>query len=62
MAQKQQYDRKKANMFGTSTGPLNRKTTLAQNGQLSLEQMNLDRGDNDFNAGSGGYDPSFIYQ
>lgn len=46
-------------MFGTGT--MNRKSTLAQNGQLSLEQMNLDRGDSDFNAGSAGYDPSFIY-
>ena len=43
LAQKQNYDRKKASMFGT--GAVKRSTNLANTGQLTLEQMQLDRRD-----------------
>ena len=56
MAQKQNYDRKKNQMFGQNTG-VKRSTALQSNGQLTLEQMKLDRGDNDLDQ----YD-QFIYQ
>jgi hypothetical protein len=49
LAQKQNYDRKKMSMLGgtgTGTGGI-RKTNLGANGKLTLEQMDLDRKDDD---------------
>ena len=56
LAQKQQYDRKKATMLGV--GQIKLSSALQKNGQLTLDQMALDRRD-EFEGDA--YDP-FNYQ
>ena len=52
LAQKQAYERKKASMLGVGT--IKKSTALQMNGQLTLDQMSLDRGE-EFSGDA--YDP-----